>query len=93
MYRRGWKEGLQRAEPLFECEFRTCLFGVVFWFGVSVGAWVCVGPMKSILYTSRMSGWRALVWAEGRMKQAKYGAVTGSSASERPMYDLGPPYA
>ena len=56
---RGWmgQEGFQRAEPLFECGFRTCLFvGDVFWFGVGVGSWVRVGPMKSVLYTSRMSG-------------------------------------
>ena len=69
------------------------VWGVVFRFGVGIVGWVRVGVMKSVPYTSRM-GWRALVgvWGvEDRRKQAKYGAVTGSSASERPMYDLSPP--
>ena len=66
------------------------VWGVVFRFGVGIVGWVRVGVMKSVPYTSRM-GWRALVRAEGRRKHAKYGAVTGSSASERPMYDLSLP--
>ena len=41
-----------------------------------------MGLMKRVLYTSGMSGWRALVrvrGSEGGRKQAKYGAVTGSA--------------
>ena len=74
-----WQEGLQRAEPRFECGFRTW---EVFWFGVGVGSWVRVGLMRRVLYTSRLSGWRALGrvrGGEGGRKQANYGAVTCSA--------------
>ena len=53
-----------------------------------------MGLMKSVQYTSRLSGWRGLVrvrGGEGGRKQAKYGVVTGSAPQRSPEYPPTPP--
>ena len=52
---------------------------------------VRVGRTRNISYRSGMCSWRALFGIRVCWREVRYEAVTGSSAYEQSMYDLGPP--